>query len=504
MSRIKVRRIDADGVPDGHVPTVAGGLLDYAAPAAGASSGSVRELTTGAAGGWQAVGKPNAAYYNGVTYWAYVRGDNGDACIRSYNHVTGEVSAETVLHAALNVDDHAGPTVLVRESDKRIVVVYCAHNGAAIYRRTSTNPEDIAAFGTEADIDSQLGGTNYTYPSLIQLTGEANDPVYLFVRRETLVAGQRWAYSTSTDGGSTWSALTTFFQVASRIAYCSPTRSSDTRIDFIAQDGSADVDASVSILHFYYEGGSWFKTNGTSSGALPIGVSGATKLHDGATAGSAHLSDVVPDDAGRPVVAYKVFASSTDVRYWWGRWTGSAWSTGQFATDGGLAGSYTNGDAKLDKAAPNVVYASRKISGVMQMFRYTTLDHGTTWAAEQLTSTAEHNIFPSVPLHRGLGLPVIWMRGTFTSATSYSTLTAAVTVPLAESEPHTHDATTVAALDDLTDVAISSPVEGDMLRYDGSGWVNTAGRWEPVVTDPGSGPELVFTATDVVMAWVES
>lgn len=58
-------------------------------------------------------------------------------------------------------------------------------------------------------------------------------------------------------------------------------------------------------------------------------------------------------------------------------------------------------------------------------------------------------------------------------------------------------------LDDLTDVAISAPALGDLLRYDGSGWVNYSGHYEPVVDDFGSGPELVFDSGDLVMEWFD-
>lgn len=59
----------------------------------------------------------------------------------------------------------------------------------------------------------------------------------------------------------------------------------------------------------------------------------------------------------------------------------------------------------------------------------------------------------------------------------------------------------VAALDDLTDVAITAPAVGDMLRWDGAVWVNTPGKWEPVTTNPGAGPELVWSGDSLVMNW---
>jgi hypothetical protein len=60
------------------------------------------------------------------------------------------------------------------------------------------------------------------------------------------------------------------------------------------------------------------------------------------------------------------------------------------------------------------------------------------------------------------------------------------------------------ALDDLSDVTITSAAANDQLQYVGGTWVNNGRRWEPVVTDPGTGPELVFDGTgDIVMTFVE-
>lgn len=419
----------------------------------------VTELAASPAGGWNALGKPNAAYYNGKTYFAYVKGSNGDVAIRSYNHLTGEISAETVLKAALDVDDHAPPTVLVRDSDKKILVAYCAHNDNNLYTRLSSNPEDISSFAAEVDIDSSLSGTNYSYPSLIQLTGETNDPIYLFVRRVSGGASQTWGYSTSTDGGSTWSALTTFFSVSGRWGYVTQVPNGDSRIDFFAQDGSAGAgDATVSVYHFYLEGGSWKKSDGTSAGSLPLDETDLTVVHSGASGGSKHIASIVPDpETGYPVVAYKNFTGATTADYRWGRWTGSAWSTAAVAGDGYFAVNYQSGDLCLDSKRPTVVYASRDVSGVMQLFRYHTRDRGTTWDEEQLTTEAADSIFPTSPFNRGAALPVLWMNGTWTGATTYATGTMALVGEQAEPEGSTgsvgvtdHGALTGLADDDHT------------------------------------------------------
>lgn len=41
------------------------------------------------------------------------------------------------------------------------------------------------------------------------------------------------------------------------------------------------------------------------------------------------------------------------------------------------------------------------------------------------------------------------------------------------------------ALDDLTDVTLTTPAVGDRLRYDGAEWVNSTYHWEPLVDGTG-------------------
>lgn len=56
----------------------------------------------------------------------------------------------------------------------------------------------------------------------------------------------------------------------------------------------------------------------------------------------------------------------------------------------------------------------------------------------------------------------------------------------------------VGSLDDLSDVVLATPAEGDMLRHDGTKWVNTPGRWEPVTTP---GQVFVWDGDEIVMGW---
>lgn len=58
------------------------------------------------------------------------------------------------------------------------------------------------------------------------------------------------------------------------------------------------------------------------------------------------------------------------------------------------------------------------------------------------------------------------------------------------------EASGVAALDDLTDVTLTSPASAEHLRFDGSVWVNSPRVWMPLTTVVGGVPELVWDADD--------
>jgi hypothetical protein len=60
----------------------------------------------------------------------------------------------------------------------------------------------------------------------------------------------------------------------------------------------------------------------------------------------------------------------------------------------------------------------------------------------------------------------------------------------------TKTVTVTGALDDLTDVTITSPASADRLRYNGSAWVNTTLIWRPVMAFDGTNWYVVVSGTD--------
>jgi len=61
----------------------------------------------------------------------------------------------------------------------------------------------------------------------------------------------------------------------------------------------------------------------------------------------------------------------------------------------------------------------------------------------------------------------------------------------------------VTAFGGLSDVGITNAQEGDMLRYEGGRWIDTAGFYETVMHDFGSGPEILIANGDIVTEWFD-
>jgi len=128
-------------------------------------------------GAWCWFSDPRAIYYNGKTYIGSIR-SAGDIVVLSYDHSSYE-QAEFELQAALQVDDHANPSILIRD-DGRLVVFYCAHNGPDMFYRVSTNPGDISAWGAEQTLGTNTAGVNgYSYSHPCILSAESNK-IFLF------------------------------------------------------------------------------------------------------------------------------------------------------------------------------------------------------------------------------------------------------------------------------------------------------------------------------------
>lgn len=350
----------------------------------------------------------------------------GNVQVSEYSHPNRQLGTPVTLHATLEVDDHDNPGLLVRASDSKLIAFYSAHGGATIYQRISTNALDASAWEAETDLDAELGLSVYTYANPIQLTAETNEPIYLFFRASTL-GGVPVCYTKSTDDGVSWSAGAAIVANGAERPYFRVAQNGTDRIDFAVNDGHPNEVATNSLYHLYYQGGNFYKTDGTLIGGvgdLPFGPADLTQVYDG-TAVRSWVWDIAVDSSGYPVIVYATFPTpASDHRYRYARWNGAGWDDNQICTAGGplyAAETYYSGGVALDHSDPDIVYASRKPVGATwhTLYKYVTADGGASFVETQM---ATEKAFRPVVARDHNGEPdLLHIVGLYQSYTNYFT-----------------------------------------------------------------------------------
>ncbi len=273
--------------------------------------------------------RPQAVYHNDKLYWGWI-GKDGDIGIASYNYSDNTLNKNTLIRN-FEADDHNTPVVMVRNSDSKIIVAYSKHNAeTTIYWQISSNAEDITSFGSQ---NTFTASDTVTYPSVIQLTGETGDPIYLFYR--TNGATNYWRYIKSTDGGLSFSRETKLIQEFDNMSpYTHPVKNGTDRIDFSVNDSKGGNGPSEDIMHMYYQSGSFYKSDGTKIcdvSDLPITAkSDLTMIYNSSATDNydAKNWDIAINSDGYPVITWAKYVDlDTDHRYMRSYWNGSSWNT---------------------------------------------------------------------------------------------------------------------------------------------------------------------------------
>lgn len=364
------------------------------------------------AGFWNQVSSPHSQTHGGKTFIGWTN-DAGDIGVAEYVHATGLASAPvTLVTAAPAVDGaiHVSPCVLVRSSDQRILASLVANGGThqpGVW--ISTSPEDATAFPAGADIGP--AGV-YTYASVVQLNGIANDPIYLFVHHWS-GGTRRLCYLKSEDQGATWGSLVVVLTPAlDTSCFTRVSSDGDTRIDIYATDSDRATPAS-SVYHFRLgSDDNLYHTDGSLIGAIPLASDDGALVHDNSL-GSAGVSAATYDGSGNPVASvYIDLGGSSAIRRC--AWDGSAWQRDTVVADvGGVIG----GNANISSAAvadldPDTFYVPVKVGGVFELHQFT---WDGAWTETAITSgSAADNAMPECPLGAGPGCRVLWGQGTYT------------------------------------------------------------------------------------------
>lgn len=383
-------------------------------------------FTAAPEGAWPTLGG-SPFQYNGKTWVGYA--DNtGLIRVAEFTNATGVVTSTTVGTPG-SPDQHDMPAIIRRSSDGKLVTVFCHHAAATIFVRVSTAAEDATSWGSATNIDPSILGTAYTYPWLGQLGDETDDPIYLFVRDQD-GSGNNWITSKSTDGGVTWSVLTNL--VFGERYYAKAYKTSESRIDFVVCNGSYAEDF-ASLAHFYYELGSYYKSDGTMiAGSPPFDFADFTLVYDGSTAGVRAPADLVNDGTNIAVV-FPVqtgtpsghLGEDEDYVYCRAAVGSATWTNETVATDvGGLTFEFTEGSLAIDPANINRLFVSRRetsdLGDPFHMYEYIRTGLN-TFTQTQLTSTGDPDMYPWFVLNHTPELEVVWLKGTFTNQTTYDT-----------------------------------------------------------------------------------
>lgn len=380
-------------------------------------------------GGFNLWSQPNAFYYGGKSYIGVVRGTDGDERILVYDHATG-VTGGYLLHDNFNVDEHSPPALLRRDSDGKILAFYSQHGGSTMNLKVldPATPTGWAATAVTS-LDAQLGGSAYTYPQVHQLLAETSDPIYLGFRDEpTPGTDSRWCISASTNDGASWPVKTILYRVAGHRSYLTSWSDGQARIHFAATASVDSTGGGVGYLgHFFYEGGAYYKSDGTAIGhGPPFAFADLTPIW---TAGDLVFAESIHlDGSGHPIIAAMSLDGSGINHYWYMRWTGSAWQTTEVVANAGTGFAYNPGGGKtgygctLDDGDLNVMYAIEPVAGRPEVYKYTTADGGLTFSRRYITRFSGFAVQARPQPIRGRApeLKAYWYGGTFTNYNNFN------------------------------------------------------------------------------------
>jgi hypothetical protein len=298
----------------------------------------------------------------------------GDVRMLSKNLDTG-ASTSSTLKAALQVDDHNPPAMVIMP-DGTIFATYSKHNLGPIYYRRTTDPEDPTSWGTEATLQGTLGGgTNLTYPKPVRFA--SNGRLYIIYRGHD---GRSGYWYSDNDGGA-WSGPLDLIDLDPDRPYLNINYNQALdKLDILFTDGHPRTRA-TSMYHVTMEGNSDIRhTDGTlirnsiTSGVV-VATEGTVIYQYQPQLGRSWGWDIArePWDTSKIVAVFVRYEDDDQDRhhYAYARWNGSYWTVNRdvlgesvgpsFYGAGGpgsLEPHYTGGIA-LVQEDPRVVYLSR-------------------------------------------------------------------------------------------------------------------------------------------------
>jgi hypothetical protein len=400
-------------------------------------------------GVWGFFGAPKAIWHRGYIYFTYVR-TNGDSCVRAYHLASNTLGPENVLHGALDVDDHAMASLLVLPSG-HLGSWYARHEPIAttMHQKISAetledDPLLIAGFDAEVDTDADMGSFSYDYPDPIILSIDP-DRIRMHYRNipnHPSGSDYQLTQSESIDEGDIWSGRDPISRtnVASGRQYWQMVSDGISKIHYFVSNESPNTGVS-SIAHFYFDAelDGYFRSDGSGPiaqrGTPPLDVmwfEDFTIVHAATNTTRGWVWDGALEPDGTPVLVGVVFDGydgsgvASDHRYYYWRWNADTedWDATEIVAAGAgidVTGVYSPGIC-VDHNDPSIVWACVWDGSQPELFRYTTDDHGATFAEEQITSgsSAKH-IRPITVEGAPAVVGVLVVFGVYTGYTAFDT-----------------------------------------------------------------------------------
>lgn len=388
-------------------------------------------------GAWCWFSDPRAVQINDKIYAGWVAA-NGSIMVASHNQTTGETK-EVNISPEFDKDDHANPSFLVLP-DKRLMVFFSAHSRLgkgeeepAITYATTTNPEDISSWETQKRLTKNAEGPmKFCYSNPVMLSKE-NNRIYLFWRGGDF----KPTFAYTDDFGQTWSevhSLVKSFSDNGKRPYVKISSNGIDEINFAFTDGHPRNEPLNSIYYLKYKAGKFHKADGTVVGtmeSLPIRhgdcdvvYSSPDEFKESHNASRAWIWDIAEDEKGNPVMVYTRLPEESKHQYYYARWDGSKWVNSKISEAGSWFPRYHktketrepephySGGIYLDHENTNIVYYSRPVGDVFEIFKSESLDSGKTWTETAITSNSDKdNVRPYAI--RGAGKDaknqILWM-----------------------------------------------------------------------------------------------
>lgn len=374
--------------------------------------------------------------------------ENGDVDLLWRNLATG-TQGEFELFNQLQADDHNAASISIRP-DGRYVTMYSKHTSDPYtHYRVSTNPHDATSWSADTVITSTA---NVTYDNTYYLSADRGGlgRYYNFTRS----IGWDPNIQVSNDYGTTWSyggRLLAEGGDGDR-PYAQYIGNGVDKVHFVATDRHPDNYAN-NLYYGYVSDGTLFTTGGTVVDnnvldASAVAPSALGKIFtngsvwNGTVMNRAWSDNITLDKAKNPVVVFQACANDSrlDHRFFYARFDGAEWKVSEMAKAGGyLYSSQQNytGLAAIDPENPNLVYISTKIdprdgttaTSKYELYKGLTTDFGATWTWLPVTENSTmDNLRPVVPQWDGTNTALLWMRGTYSTYTSWDTKISGITM----------------------------------------------------------------------------